>query len=145
MLMIEGGEVAFTRFCAARNSPEATPVSEHEAFTIAAPGAAAVGHSVARIASLSSPGTPGEAQLDGPVGGCGLTLVSEPEVYCESPKVVRKVVQSEALYNSVSSITASVCPVPVIPLANKGLKSYIVARSAGTIACTVFPWLVKVY
>ena len=53
----------------------------------------------------------------------GCTVVSEPEAYSESPNVERNVFQSSKLYRFVSSITATVCPAPVMPWANKGFKS----------------------
>src|SRR5580700_5127401 len=118
--MIDGGVLSFTTFCTAINTPAVAAVSAHAATTIAAPGAAALAHSASRIASSSSELTPGEAQLLSPlVVGAGCTVVSDPEVYCESPKALRKLFQSAAArYKLVSSTTTIVCPMPVIPLEN---------------------------
>ena len=111
-------------FCMAINPPKVTRVLPQAATTMAALGAAALAHSASRIASPSSPATiPGAEQLLSPLAGAGCTVVSEPAVYWSSPKVVRNVLQSAELYRSVSSITTMVCPVPVIPCANRGLKS----------------------
>src|ERR1700722_4713574 len=98
-------------------------VSAQDARTMAAPGAPALAYSASRIASLSSEFTPGDSQLLAPPAGAGCTVVSDPEGYCESPNVLRKVVQSDELCKFVSSITAIFCPSPVIPLPNKGFKS----------------------
>src|ERR1700733_4719126 len=103
--------------------PDVDAVSAHDATTMAAPGAPALAYSASRMASLSSEFTPGDPQLLAPLAGAGCTVASDPEVYCESPNVLRKVVQSTELCKLVSSITKIFCPVPVIPLANKGLKS----------------------
>src|SRR5580658_2999990 len=116
MLKIAGGEASFTRFSSAIYKPDVAIVSAQAATTMAAPGAADVDHSVSRIASPSSELTPGSEQLLAPLAGAGCTVVSEPEVYCESPKTLRNVFQSAAVYKSVSSMTLIVCPIPVIPL-----------------------------
>src|SRR5580658_1184961 len=121
--MILGGLLAFTRFCMAVNRPEEMSVSAHAATSITAPGAPAVAHSASVMASKSSELTPGGEQLLMPPGGVGCTLVRDPVVYCERPNVLRNVVQSSEVYRSVSSSTTMVCPWPVIPLVNRGLKS----------------------
>src|SRR5580700_7431886 len=108
--MIAGGLLPFTRFCMATSGPSA-----HAATTMAAPGAAALAHSASRIDSSSSPLIPGGVQLLAPVGGAGCCAVNVPEVYAESPKVLRKVTQSARLYKSLSSSTTTVCPEPVSP------------------------------
>src|SRR5580658_4810894 len=114
MLMIDGGAVPFTRFCTAINPPKVTRESAQAATMMAALGAAALAHSASRIASPSSPATiPGLPQLLVPAVGC--SVVNEPEVYCDSPNVLRNVSQSAELYRFVSSITAIVWPAPVIP------------------------------
>src|SRR5882724_2260022 len=102
--MIEGGFAEFTTFAMAMNPPKVVRVLPHAATTMAALGAAALAHSASRIASLSSPATtPGARQLFDPLAGAGCTVVSDPPVYCESPKVDRNVSQSAELYRSVSS------------------------------------------
>ena len=123
MLTIGGGVASFTKFCPAIIKPDVTIVSAHAPTTMAAPGAAAVAHSVSRIASPSSELYEGSEQLFAPLGGPGCTVVSDPEVYCERPNALRNVFQSDAVNKSLSSMTTIVCPIPVIPLANKGLKS----------------------
>src|SRR5665213_4279490 len=127
-LTIAGGALAFTRFCPAIIRPDVAELAQ-AATTMAAPGAAALAHSASRIASLSSEFTPGSEQLLSPLAGAGCTVLSDPEAYCERPNVFRKVSQSCVLNKSESSMTTTVSPVPVIPLANKGLKTQIVARS----------------
>src|SRR5665213_519091 len=116
MLMIAGVFVALITFCAA------TKRSVQVAMTIAALGAAALAHSASRIASPSSPFTPGFVQLLGPDGGAGCIVVSEPPVYPDKPRTDRKVVQSLLLYRLVSSIRYMVWPWPVRPAAKAGLK-----------------------
>ena len=96
MLTIAGGLLSFTIFSPAMKTP-AVALLAQDAAIIAAPGAAALAHSVSRIASSSSEFRPGERQLFGPLAGGGLTEVSDPLVYCARPNVVRNVVQSEAL------------------------------------------------
>ena len=51
-----------------------------DASSMAALGAAALAHSASRIASPSSPLTPGLLQLLAPLPGAGWTCVKEPEV-----------------------------------------------------------------
>src|ERR1700683_5599096 len=97
-----GGVPEFTRFCPAINPPKVTLVSAQAATTMAAPGAAALDHSASRIASSSSAFTPGSEQLVAPLGGAGCTVVSDPEVYCESPNALRNVVQSAMVNKSLS-------------------------------------------
>src|SRR5580704_3997358 len=125
MLTIAGAGLELIAFWAAMNKPEVTPESAHAASSIVAPGAAALAHSTSSAASMSSPFrfTPGSAQLLIAFAGEGWTVDSEPDVYFERPIALRKVVQSEFLYRSVSSITTIVWPFPVVPLANNGLKS----------------------
>src|SRR5208282_5443311 len=97
MLMIAGGVVlSFKRFCMAIKPPKVA-VSAHEASSMAALGAAALEYSASRIASPSSPFTPGSVQLFVPVGGAGWICVNEPSVYVERPNVDRNVVQSAVL------------------------------------------------
>src|SRR5580658_3153412 len=114
MLTIGGGVASFTRFCPAIVKPDVTIVSAQAATTMAAPGAAALAHSASMIASSSSELTPGSEQLVAPLGGAGCTVVSDPEVYCESPNALRNVVQSAMVNKSLSSMTTIVCPIPVI-------------------------------
>jgi hypothetical protein len=75
MLTIVGGLDPFgglIRFSIAIKKPKvALPTLGQAATTIAALGAAAVAHSVSRIASSSSPFVPGSEQLLGPEGGEG--------------------------------------------------------------------------
>src|SRR5580704_12495695 len=114
MLMISGGLGLLMRFCIAIKPPNVVFVLAQAATTILAPGAAAEAHSASRIASPSSPpARPGLLQLLWPVAGLGCSVVSEPELYAESPKVERKVYQSEVEYRLASSITAMVWPAPV--------------------------------
>src|ERR1700693_1876797 len=124
MLTIEGGVLELTMFCIAINPPKVIRVLPQAATTMAALGAAALAHSASRIASPSSPATiPGAEQLLSPLAGVGCTVVRDPPLYWFSPNVLRKVSQSAELYRSVSSITAMVCPTPVIPCANRGFRS----------------------
>src|SRR3984957_13772896 len=119
--MTAGGLLPLIRFCIAINPPNVTSVLSQEARIIAAPGAAALAHSASRIASESSEFTPGSEQLFAPFPA-GCAVVNDPEVYCESPKALRKLVQSVPLYKLVSSTTAMVCPEPVMPCENSGVK-----------------------
>src|SRR5580700_11066090 len=101
MLTMAGGWTELTRFCMAMKPPKVALVLAQAATTMAASGAAALAHSASRIAPPSSPAqapraTPGAAQLFVPLAGARWTIVSEPELHWERPKVVRKVVQSEA-------------------------------------------------
>src|SRR5271157_1723741 len=107
MLKIAGGFAALIRFCIARKPPNVV-VFRHDASWIAAEGAAALAHSASRIASPSSPLTPGSAQLLLPPEGAGWIVENEPELYCARPKALRKVLQSALLYTSVSPITTMV-------------------------------------
>src|SRR5271157_3636081 len=102
MLTISGGVggrddgdvlLSFNRFCRAIRPPKVA-VSLHEASSMAALGAAALAYSASRIASPSSPFTPGSVQLFVPVGGAGWTCVNEASVYDERPNTERNVVQS---------------------------------------------------
>src|ERR1700722_20496890 len=120
--MTEGGLLPLIRFCMAIIPPNVTSVLSQEATMIAAPGAAALAHSASRIASESSEFTPGSEQLLAPLPD-GCAVVSDPDEYCVSPNSLRKFVQSVPLYKLVSSTTAMVCPAPVIPAENSGLKS----------------------
>src|ERR1700685_3453792 len=122
MLIIPGGLLSLTRFWVAIMIPDVV-VSAQAPTTMAALGAAALDHSASRIASMSSGFTSGSSQLLVPLGGAGCTVASDPAVYWDRPNVLRKVVQSSELNKSVSSITAMVCPVPVMPLLKTGLKS----------------------
>src|SRR5580658_3145301 len=97
--MIEGAGLEFMAPWAARNTPYVVAVLAHDATSMVAPGAAALDHSASRIASSSSEFTPGDSQPP------GCTAVRAPVEYCESPKVLRKVVQSDVLYRFVSSTT----------------------------------------
>src|SRR5208282_3937115 len=96
--------------------------SAHEASSMAALGAAALEYSASRIASPSSPFTPGSVQLFVPVGGAGWICVNEPSVYVERPNVDRNVVQSAVLKTSVSSTTTIVCPCPEILAVKSGFR-----------------------
>src|SRR5580700_5512225 len=91
MLIIAGGApLALSRFSSASSPPKVVRVSAHEASSIVALGAAAEAYSASRVASASLPGTtPGLAQ---PEPGC--TCIKLPAVKAESPKVLRKAVQS---------------------------------------------------
>src|SRR5256885_13907580 len=124
MLMIAGGvPLALSKFCIAISPPNVIVVSAQEAITIAAFGAAALAHSASRIASASFGATiPGFLQLllRFLAGADGCIVVNEPDVYFESPNVVRNVFQSAALNRSVSSITTIFWPCPVIPALNSG-------------------------
>jgi len=105
------------------NPPKVAPVSAHVAIWRVALGAAALAHSASRMASASLGGTtPGLMQLLAPLGGAGWTVVNEPDVYLERPKVERNLVQSLAVNTLVSSISTIVCPVPVVPELNNGLR-----------------------
>src|ERR1035441_5343249 len=97
MLTTAGGvPLSFKRFCRAINPPKVAPVCPplHEANSMDALGAAALAYSASRIASPSSPFTPGSVQLFVPLPGAGWTCVNEPPVKVERPKVDRKVFQS---------------------------------------------------
>jgi hypothetical protein len=84
-------------------------VSAQEAINIAALGAAALAHSASKIASASlGANAPGLVQLLGPLDGAGCTIENEPAVYVERPNVLRKVLQSDVLNTSVSSISTMV-------------------------------------
>jgi hypothetical protein len=103
-----GGVGELIKFWIAISPPNVVTVSAHEASKISALGAAALAHSVSRIASASFGGTtPGALQLLPPFAGDGWTVVKE-EVYPDSPNVERKVFQSEVLKTSVFSISAIV-------------------------------------
>jgi len=73
MLMICGGALLFTKFCAAIRPPKVL-VSWQAATMIVAFGAAAVAHSASAVVSISSPVSvagPGSLQLVIPLGGAG--------------------------------------------------------------------------
>jgi len=116
MLMIEGGGVApFMRFSSAIKPPKVVEVSAQAAISMEALGADALAHSASRIASASfGEMTPGVPQLFGPPEGAGWTCINEA-VYPARPKVERKVLQSEEVNTSVSSINTMVCPWPEVP------------------------------
>ena len=82
MLTRAGGVLlSFNRFCRAIKPPNVVAVSLHEASTMAALGAAALEYSASRIASLSSPFTPGLEQLFGTARRVpGWICVNEPSV-----------------------------------------------------------------
>src|ERR1700683_1477020 len=98
--------------------PKLTLVSAHAATTMVARGAAALAHSASRVASLPAPFTPGSVQAPPLLGlllGCGLIRRRDPRGNCvSSPKVLRNIFQSSALYKSLSSTTAIVWPCPEI-------------------------------
>src|ERR1035438_2782089 len=97
MLTSAGGvPLPFRRFCSAIRPPKVS-VSVHEASTMAALGAAALAYSASTIASLSSPFTPGSAQLFVPLGGAGWVCVRVAPVYDERPNTERNDVQSSAV------------------------------------------------
>src|SRR5271169_306751 len=104
--MMAGGELPLTRFWIAISPPKVL-VFAQDASWMAALGAAALAHSASKIASTSSPFTPGSLQLLPPPVGAGCTCVNEPEKL-DSPKVERKVFQSAVVKTSVSSITTTV-------------------------------------
>src|SRR5262245_48441766 len=107
-----GGVGELIKFWIAISPPKVVVVSAQEASKMFALGAAALAHSVSRIASASLGGTtPGALQLLLPLAGDGWRVVKE-EVYPESPKVERKVFQSEVLKTSVFSMSAIVWPCP---------------------------------
>src|SRR5713101_1151849 len=112
MLMMAGGGVAaLIRFWMAIRPPKVVVVSAQAAISMAALGAEALAHSASKMASASSGAmTPGAPQLlegcEGGAGGC--TCVNEAEVNPARPRVERKVLQSEALNTSVSSISTMV-------------------------------------
>src|SRR5260370_32666049 len=116
MLMIEGGRVlALIKCWMAIRPPNVVLVSAQAAISMAALGASALAHSASRIASASlGANTPGGAQLlaGSEAGAGGWTCVNEAEALPERPKVWRKVLQSEALKTSVSSISTMVSPWP---------------------------------
>src|SRR5258708_3805569 len=124
MLMMEGGGVpALMRFWMAIRPPKVVVVSAQAAISMAALGAEALAHSASRIASASLGAmTPGAAQLlPGNEGGAGgWTCEKEAEVKPERPKVWRKVLQSEALKTSVSSMRTMVWPWPEMPVLKRG-------------------------
>src|ERR1700677_5153229 len=99
MLTIPGGVLSFTKFSPAISRPDVAVLAQAATIT-AASGAAALAHSASSIASTSSEFTPGAMQLFVPLAGAGCSVTSDPEVYCESPKALRKVVQSWELYKS---------------------------------------------
>ena len=74
MLTRAGGALPFNRFCSAIKPPKVVFVFAHEASSMVALGAAALAHSASRVASASSPFTPGSVQLLVPLGGAGLNL-----------------------------------------------------------------------
>src|SRR5450631_4314294 len=120
--MIAGGAVlSFKRFCMAMRPPK-VDVLAHEASSMVALGAAALAYSASRIASPSSPFTPGSVQLLVPLGGAGWTCVNEPAVNDERPKVDRNVVQSAVVKTSVSSITTMVWPCPEMLALKSGFR-----------------------
>src|SRR5579859_4241003 len=120
MLTIDGGLLEASMFCKAIRPPNVVRVLAQAATRMAASGAAALAHSASRIASPSSPApNPGVLQLLAPLAGCGWTVAKDPDVYCDRPNVVRKVVQSAELKSTASSITAMVCPLPVMPAAKR--------------------------
>src|ERR1700691_6255212 len=123
MLTTEGGvALSLSKFCSAMKPPKLVSVSEHDASSITALGAAALAYSASRMASTSSPFAPGLLQLVVPTGGAGCTCVNEPEVNVESPNVDRNVVQSAVENTFVSSITTIVCPWPEVPAVKSGFK-----------------------
>jgi hypothetical protein len=105
MLTIAEAWLAFTRFCPAivQTGRDAGigAGSDHNG------GARGGGAGPFRVQDrfASSEFTPGRCNCRTPLAGAGCTVFSVPEVYCESPNTLRKVVQSDALYKSVSSIT----------------------------------------
>src|SRR5712671_5878665 len=120
-LMMAGGFDPLIRFWIAIRPPK-VEVSAQVAITIAALGAAALAHSASRIASPSSPFTPGSKQFVGPEGGAGWTVFNEAPVKPDKPNVERNVVQSLLAKRSVSSIRYMVWFWPVLPPVNIGLK-----------------------
>src|SRR5262245_23210093 len=126
MLMIEGGGVlALIRFWMAIRPPKVVVVSAQAAISMAALGAEALAHSASRIASASlgaiMPGAP--QLLRGCEGGAGGWICEkEAAVYEDRPKVERKVLQSDALNTSVSSIRTMVWPWPEIPALKREFK-----------------------
>src|SRR2546428_7310694 len=126
MLMMAGGRVvALIKFWTAIRPPNVVVVSAQAAISMAALGAEALAHSASRIASASlGATTPVAPQLlegcEEDTGGC--TCMNEAEVYPERPKVARKVLQSEAVKTSVSSIRTMVWPWPEMPALNSGFK-----------------------
>src|SRR5271155_897693 len=120
MLMIAGG-VLLSRFWMAIRPPKVA-VSLQEASSMAALGAAALAYSASRIASPSSPFTPGLLQLFVPLAGAGWICANEPPGYDESPNVERNLVQSAVVWTFVSSTTTMVCPCPDIPALKSGFK-----------------------
>src|ERR1035437_3840067 len=117
MLTSAGGLAdEFSRFCSAMSPPKVVAVSAHEASSMVASGAAAEEYSASRIALPSLPVcAPGLTQLLVPVLGAGCTWTNLPEVYLESPKVLRNVVQSAVEKTLVFSMTTMVWPLPVRP------------------------------
>src|SRR5215472_2976259 len=103
MLTTAGGvALSLIRFCIAISPPNVVVVSEQDASSMAALGAAALAYSASKIASASIgfvgvPTTPGSLQLLGPLNGAGWTCVNEPELYCDRAKVERNVFQSFVL------------------------------------------------
>src|SRR5579872_5521430 len=104
---MEGG-LALSMLLMAISPPNVVLVLAQVTTWMAAEGAAALAHSASSVVSTSSLLAPGSKQLLAPVAGAGCNVVSDPALYCESPKVLRKVVQSEALYRLLSSTTAIV-------------------------------------
>src|SRR5580698_115746 len=120
MLTIDGGaDLPLSRFWMAINPPNVV-VSAQDASSIVAFGAAALAHCTSSEASSLSPFSPGSMQLwDLAVSGC--TWVNFPLVKLVSPKVWRKVSQSDELA-SASSTTTTVWPLPVVPSAQRGFR-----------------------
>ena len=75
-----GGFAPLIRFCIAIRPPKVVMLLAQVAMTIAALGAAALAYSASRIASPSSPFTPGAVQLLLPDGGAGWTVLNEAPV-----------------------------------------------------------------
>src|ERR1035438_955216 len=100
-----GGLLVSSKFWAAMKAPKAVAVLAQEATSTSASGATAPDHSASNAASPSAPFLPGSVQ---PVPGWICLKVPE---YEERPNAERKVATSAA-FISVTSRTATVCPLP---------------------------------